>query len=139
VNISLPELSLVVLIGASGSGKSTFARRHFNPTEVLNSDACRALVSDDENDQSATDDAFECTWPELVVVTTPNREYNVRWESLPAGKFRHRDHRFEWTRAEFEAWSGQVAGRFGYAVRFVPVGPVDAEVGAPTQMGVFTR
>jgi protein phosphatase len=56
--IKLPELALVVLIGPSGSGKSTFARRHFKPTEVISSDACRALVSDDENDQSATDDAF---------------------------------------------------------------------------------
>jgi polynucleotide kinase-phosphatase len=59
MKISLPELSLVVLIGPSGSGKSTFARRHFRPTEILTSDACRALVSDDENDQAATADAFE--------------------------------------------------------------------------------
>ena len=59
MNITLPELSLVVLIGASGSGKSTFARAHFKPTEVLSSDACRALVSDDENNQAATDDAFD--------------------------------------------------------------------------------
>ncbi len=75
--------------------------------------------------------------PGAVVVTTPNREYNVRFEGLPAGRFRHRDHRFEWTRAEFEDWSGEVAGRFGYGVRFLPVGPVDAEVGSPTQMAVF--
>ncbi len=59
MKITVPELSLVVLIGASGSGKSTFAARHFKPTEVLSSDACRALVSDDENDQSATTVAFE--------------------------------------------------------------------------------
>src|ERR671926_1057690 len=58
MKITLPELSLVVLIGASGSGKSTFARRHFKPTEVLSSDFCRALVRDDETDQSATEDAF---------------------------------------------------------------------------------
>ncbi len=57
--LAIPELSLVVLIGPSGSGKSTFAARHFRPTEVLSSDACRALVSDDENDQGATRDAFE--------------------------------------------------------------------------------
>src|SRR5512139_1233857 len=55
----VPELSLVVLIGASGSGKSSFARKHFKPTEVLSSDFCRGLVSDDENDQAATTDAFE--------------------------------------------------------------------------------
>src|SRR5689334_2810680 len=57
--LTLPEPSLVVLIGASGSGKSTFARRHFKPTEVLSSDACRGMVADDENDQAATQDAFE--------------------------------------------------------------------------------
>jgi 3' terminal RNA ribose 2'-O-methyltransferase Hen1 len=80
---------------------------------------------------------FEHARPGTVVVTTPNREYNVVWETLPAGEMRHSDHRFEWTRAEFEAWASGVAGRFGYAVRFLPVGPVDAEVGAPSQMGVF--
>src|SRR6202008_1792351 len=59
MNITIPKLSLVVLIGPSGSGKSTFARKHFLPTEVLSSDACRGMVSDDENDQTATTDAFE--------------------------------------------------------------------------------
>jgi protein phosphatase len=59
MNISIPNLSLVVLIGPSGSGKSTFARKHFLPTEVLSSDACRALVSDEENNQAVTNDAFE--------------------------------------------------------------------------------
>jgi protein phosphatase len=57
--VDVPELSLVVLIGASGSGKSTFARAHFRPTEVISSDFCRGLVADDENDQSASKDAFE--------------------------------------------------------------------------------
>ena len=57
--ITIPELSLVVLIGPSGCGKSTFARKHFKPTEVLSSDFCRALVSDDENNQAATKDAFQ--------------------------------------------------------------------------------
>jgi 3' terminal RNA ribose 2'-O-methyltransferase Hen1 len=83
--------------------------------------------------------AFEFARPQTVVVTTPNAEYNVRWETLPAGKFRHRDHRFEWTRAQFEEWANRVAARFGYGVRFAPVGPVDDEVGSPTQMGIFTR
>lgn len=77
--------------------------------------------------------------PGTVVLTTPNREYNVKWETLPAGKLRHRDHRFEWTRAEFRAWAEGVAARFGYAVRFLPVGPEDTALGAPTQMGVFIR
>lgn len=80
---------------------------------------------------------FECAKPRMVIVTTPNVEYNVRFETLPAGKFRHKDHRFEWTRAEFQEWANAVAGRFGYAVRFAPVGPEDSTVGSPTQMGVF--
>ena len=81
--------------------------------------------------------AFEFARPRTVVVTTPNAEYNVRWPTLPAGRFRHRDHRFEWTRAQFEAWASRVAERFGYTVRFAPVGTVDPEVGSPTQMGIF--
>ena len=80
---------------------------------------------------------FEFARPRTVVLTTPNREYNIRFENLPAGRLRHRDHRFEWTRPEFESWANGVAERFGYAVRFLPVGPKDDEVGAPTQMGVF--
>ena len=82
---------------------------------------------------------FEAAAPGTVVVTTPNVEYNVRFETLPAGTFRHRDHRFEWTRSQFQGWAGGVAERFGYSVRFVPVGPEDHEVGSPTQMAVFAR
>jgi 3' terminal RNA ribose 2'-O-methyltransferase Hen1 len=82
---------------------------------------------------------FEAARPETVVVTTPNADYNVKFETLPAGEFRHKDHRFEWTRAEFQQWSERVAGRFGYSARFLPVGEEDSEVGAPTQMGVFSR
>ncbi len=77
--------------------------------------------------------------PVTVVVTTPNREYNVRWETLPAGEVRHTDHRFEWTRTEFRDWAEGVGSRRGYGVRFLPVGPEDPEVGPPTQMAVFTR
>ncbi|MGW7197597.1 3' terminal RNA ribose 2'-O-methyltransferase Hen1 [Streptomyces chryseus] len=82
---------------------------------------------------------FGSARPRTVLVTTPNVEYNVRWESLPAGHVRHGDHRFEWTREEFRAWAGRVAERHGYGVEFVPVGPDDPEVGPPTQMAVFTR
>src|SRR5947208_3871552 len=82
---------------------------------------------------------FEQATPKLVVLTTPNSEYNVRFETLPAGKFRHKDHRFEWTRTQFEQWARGVAERFGYSVSFLPVGPQDPDVGAPTQMGVFSR
>jgi len=82
---------------------------------------------------------FEFARPGTVVITTPNAEYNVKWESLPAGRFRHRDHRFEWTREQFRPWATGIAERFGYAVRFLPIGESDPAVGAPTQMGVFTR
>jgi 3' terminal RNA ribose 2'-O-methyltransferase Hen1 len=81
---------------------------------------------------------FEFAKPKTVIVTTPNVEYNIRFETLPAGKFRHRDHRFEWTREQFQNWATAVAQRFGYSIQFLPVGPEDAEVGPPTQMGVFS-
>lgn len=82
---------------------------------------------------------FEFARPATIILTTPNVEYNVVWESLPAGAFRHRDHRFEWTRQEFRAWAMQAAERSGYTVRFLPVGPEHVEYGPPTQMGVFSR
>ncbi|MFV0127274.1 3' terminal RNA ribose 2'-O-methyltransferase Hen1 [Streptomyces sp. HMX112] len=81
---------------------------------------------------------FGSARPATVIVTTPNVEYNVRWESLPAGRVRHSDHRFEWTREEFRGWAHRVAERHGYGVEFLPVGPDDPEVGPPTQMAVFT-
>jgi 3' terminal RNA ribose 2'-O-methyltransferase Hen1 len=88
---------------------------------------------------AAEQNVFGSARPGAVVVTTPNAEYNVRWETLAAGAFRHADHRFEWTRDEFATWAQGVADRHGYAVRHVPVGPDDAEVGPPTQMAVFSR
>ncbi|WP_326617892.1 3' terminal RNA ribose 2'-O-methyltransferase Hen1 [Streptomyces decoyicus] len=80
---------------------------------------------------------FGSARPRTVVVTTPNVEYNVRWESLPAGRVRHADHRFEWTREEFRQWAREVAARHGYEVSFGPVGPDDPEVGPPTQLAHF--
>ncbi|MER6875788.1 3' terminal RNA ribose 2'-O-methyltransferase Hen1, partial [Amycolatopsis sp. NPDC000673] len=82
---------------------------------------------------------FEFAAPRAVVVTTPNREYNVRFETLPAGKLRHRDHRFEWTRAEFREWADRVANNHGYSVRMLPVGSDDPEVGPATQLALFTK
>ncbi|NEK93617.1 3' terminal RNA ribose 2'-O-methyltransferase Hen1 [Modestobacter muralis] len=82
---------------------------------------------------------FTAAAPATVLVTTPNVEHNVRYPALAAGGMRHRDHRFEWTRAEFAAWAQGVAGRRGYAVRFLGIGPDDPEVGPPTQLAVFTR
>jgi 3' terminal RNA ribose 2'-O-methyltransferase Hen1 len=81
---------------------------------------------------------FEYARPKLVILTTPNSEYNVRFTTLPAGQFRHKDHRFEWSRSQFEHWACGIAGRFKYSASFLPVGPQDPTVGAPTQMGVFT-
>ena len=82
---------------------------------------------------------FEFARPGTVVLTTPNREYNVTWENVGAEKFRHPDHRFEWTRAEFQTWAEGIAGRFDYSVRFQPIGPVDESLGSPTQMAVFLK
>jgi 3' terminal RNA ribose 2'-O-methyltransferase Hen1 len=82
---------------------------------------------------------FQHAAPSTVIVTTPNVEHNVRYETLPAGLARHRDHRFEWTRAEFRDWAGSVADRHQYRVRFLPVGADDPEVGPPTQMAVFDK
>ncbi len=81
---------------------------------------------------------FGAAHPTTVVVTTPNAEHNVRYDSLPAGSLRHRDHRFEWTRGQFQDWAVRVAASRGYAVRFEPVGPDDPAVGPPTQLAVFT-
>jgi 3' terminal RNA ribose 2'-O-methyltransferase Hen1 len=82
---------------------------------------------------------FEFARPQTVVLTTPNVEYNVKFETLPPGKMRHKDHRFEWTRAEFQSWARGIADRFRYSVRFLPIGPEDPALGSPTQMGIFSR
>ena len=82
---------------------------------------------------------FAYARPGRVVVTTPNVEYNALFETLPAGSLRHRDHRFEWTRAEFADWARQVGSRHGYAFEVSGIGPEDAERGSPTQMAVFRR
>lgn len=81
---------------------------------------------------------FEYAHPSTVIITTPNSEYNVKFERLSAGVFRHTDHRFEWTRKEFADWAQRICDRYSYDFKHIPVGPFDAEVGAPSQMGVFT-
>jgi 3' terminal RNA ribose 2'-O-methyltransferase Hen1 len=81
---------------------------------------------------------FEFAKPKTVVLTTPNREYNELFETMAADSMRHTDHRFEWTRTEFETWAQGVAERNEYEVRFKPVGDVHDRVGAPTQMAIFT-
>jgi 3' terminal RNA ribose 2'-O-methyltransferase Hen1 len=81
---------------------------------------------------------FKYAKPVDVVVTTPNAEYNKKFEGLSAGQMRHSDHRFEWTRAEFQQWGDRIAGQYNYSVTYKPVGEEDEEVGALTQMAVFT-
>jgi 3' terminal RNA ribose 2'-O-methyltransferase Hen1 len=74
--------------------------------------------------------------PRRVIITTPNAEYNARFRTIPSGAMRHADHRFEWTRAQFHDWcDGGLA--YGYAVRFAGIGPIDPDVGSPTQMAIF--
>lgn len=80
---------------------------------------------------------FEFARPSAVIVTTPNIEYNVRFESLRPGQFRHGDHRFEWTRAQFREWCERQVERFGYSVSYHGIGDEDAQLGAPTQMAIF--
>ncbi|OHV48031.1 3' terminal RNA ribose 2'-O-methyltransferase Hen1 [Pseudofrankia sp. BMG5.36] len=77
--------------------------------------------------------------PRLVVITTPNVEYNVRYEGLAPGAPRHRDHRFEWTRDEFAAWVKDLAAHYPYTARLGGVGAADPELGAPTQLAVLDR
>ncbi|MCA9663406.1 MAG: 3' terminal RNA ribose 2'-O-methyltransferase Hen1, partial [Myxococcales bacterium] len=88
--------------------------------------------------------AFEATLfayarPPAVIVTTPNREHNVRFANLLKNGLRHGDHRFEWTRDEFAAWAEGIGERHGYRVEFAGVGDDDPEVGPPTLMAVFIR
>jgi 3' terminal RNA ribose 2'-O-methyltransferase Hen1 len=77
--------------------------------------------------------------PRTVIVTTPNREYNALYPTLGESELRHRDHRFEWTRAEFAGWAERVGQEFGYVAQLSPVGPEDPDLGAPSQMAVFAR
>ncbi len=115
----------------------------YRDDRLKNFDAA-ALVEVVEHLDPARLPAFErAIWewarPQTVVLTTPNREYNAHWESLPAGKMRHGDHRFEWDRAEFLSWAERVAEDYGYQVEVRPLGPEDENLGAPSQMAVFRR
>jgi len=81
---------------------------------------------------------FEFAKPPLIILTTPNREYNEKYDNLHPQALRHGDHRFEYTRPEFRQWASSVANKHGYTVQFSEIGEVDATLGTPTQMGVFT-
>ena len=94
---------------------------------------------DEDRLPALADAVFGAAHPKTVVVTTPNADYNVLFESLAAGQFRHPDHRFEFTRAEFARWAGAVAERYGYAVEFSGIGDEHPEHGPVSQVGVFSR
>jgi 3' terminal RNA ribose 2'-O-methyltransferase Hen1 len=80
---------------------------------------------------------FECAKPKTVILTTPNQEYNVMWTTLDAEDMRHDDHRFEWTRKEFEDWSNQICEKYNYTAAFFPIGDEVENIGAPSQMAIF--
>jgi 3' terminal RNA ribose 2'-O-methyltransferase Hen1 len=84
------------------------------------------------------DAVFGVARPNTIVLTTPNAEYNARYEGLEPEDFRHVDHRFEWSRTEFCDWAERVADQYRYEVTFAGIGEADPELGTPTQMGVFT-
>ena len=123
MSISIPNLSFVILIGPSGSGKSTFARKHFLPTEVLSSDYCRGMVSDDENDRAVTNEAFEVLHfiarKRLALGRSPSSMPPMsspkpvsRWSSLPGNTTASRSPSSSICRKRF-AKSGTRAGRTG--------------------------
>ncbi len=82
---------------------------------------------------------FEFTRPSLVLITTPNVEYNVLFEGMKPGSLRHKDHRFEWTRQQFQDWANAAAAQYGYTVTFDGIGDQHPEHGCPTQAGIFVR
>ena len=85
------------------------------------------------------DALFGYAKPSTVLMSTPNSEYNVLFDGMEPGALRHPDHRFEWTRSEFEDWSKAQAEKFGFDVSFTTIGDVHEEHGAPTQMAVFKK
>ena len=151
MRLEIPALCLVALVGVSGSGKSTFAKRRriqlfqgsltYTDTRCSGFDAACVIEVIEHLDPSRLSAfehvLFKVAHPATVILTTPNREYNARYE-MGEDTLRHHDHRFEWTRAEFQNWAHTTAERFGYTVTFIDIGEVDPDVGAPTQMGVFT-
>ncbi|ARC58197.1 Ubiquinone biosynthesis O-methyltransferase [Frondihabitans sp. 762G35] len=94
---------------------------------------------DEERLPALESSIFDAAAPGAVVVTTPNADFNGLFDTLPAGVFRHADHRFEWTRAEFAAWADAVAARHAYSVEYRTVGDVDRDLGSPTQLALFRK
>ena len=82
---------------------------------------------------------FEFAAPQTVILTTPNKEYNQHYVNMQENQLRHEDHRFEWTRAEFQAWAEHICRKFSYHCEITGIGAQDEQTGAPTQMGVFVK
>ena len=80
---------------------------------------------------------FEFAKPRTIVLTTPNQEYNSTWDKLGAGDMRHNDHRFEWTRKEFNDWCQSMANTYNYRIEILPIGDEVENIGAPSQMAIF--
>lgn len=93
---------------------------------------------DPERLPAAAESVFGVARPRSVIVTTPNADYNPLFPTLPAGQFRHPDHRFEWTRLQFREWAQHTAEAYGYSPSFLGIGEEDPHRGAPTQMAFFT-
>lgn len=118
-------------------GSLTYRDKRFSGYDALT--AIEVIEHLDENRLTAFEKVvFKFARPQTVIVSTPNKEYNQHYANLFQGSLRHGDHRFEWSREEFEMWATKVAENYGYNVRFIEVGDVDKELGSPTQMGVFT-
>ncbi len=81
---------------------------------------------------------FEFAKPKTIVITTPNQEFNIMWQNLHAEDMRHDDHRFEWTRKEFSDWTKKISEKYNYKVEHFPIGDEVENIGAPSQMAIFT-
>ena len=140
-----------MLVGACGSGKSSFARKHtrlaifqtgltYRDKHLAGFDAATVIEHLDLTRLDALKRVvFEFVRPQHVIITTPNVEFNATFENLPPGKLRHSDHRFEWTRDEFQDWAKELALAFGYSVAFEGIGMVHEQYGTSTQAGIFVR
>lgn len=118
-------------------GSLTYRDKRFSGYDALT--AIEVIEHLDENRLAAFEKVvFKFARPQTAIISTPNKEYNTHYSNLYEGEMRHNDHRFEWTRNEFKAWSDRIAEYYGYSVRLIQVGEEDTEFGSPTQMGIFT-
>lgn len=144
VEVARDELALAaVRLEPGGPGRVLHGSLTYRDARLRGYDAAALVEVVEHLDPPQLAALEDAVWdearPATVVVTTPNAEYNALFDRPGARRMRHPDHRFEWTRGEFQAWAQDVAHRHGYAVRFAPAGPEDAQAGPLTQMAIFTR